>query len=127
VAFPSKRLRDHLTNRKRKKAVYNRDTHRVNVDIDIHACNTCGAWESKSEVCREVNETAIPHEAWCKFYPSLFNIEIEHRLEEEGKWYGSKWSPGYPAYDEAVERTKKAVKDSKERAKAFWASFGAKK
>jgi len=127
MAFLSKRLRDHLTNRKRKKAVYNRDTFRVNVDIDIHACNACGAWESKSEVCRAENETAIPHETWCKFYPSLFNIEIEHGLEESGKFWGSKWDPGCRAYDEAVERTQRAVKESKDKAKAFWASFGAKK
>jgi hypothetical protein len=35
MSFLSKRLRDHLTNRKRKIAKYNRDTHRVSVDFDI--------------------------------------------------------------------------------------------
>jgi hypothetical protein len=126
VAFPSKRIREFLAKRK-KKAVYNRDTYRVILAADIHACNTCQAWETKSELCRAENETPILHEPWCKFYPSLANIELEHRLEESGDWLGSKWDPKCWRYDENVERTKKAVKESKEKAKAFWASFGVKK
>jgi hypothetical protein len=92
MAFLSKRLRDHLTNRKRKIAKYNRDTHRVGVDIDIHACNECGGWETKGEEYHR-EETPVLHETFCSFYPSLANIALEHSLEDQRKWYGSKWDP----------------------------------
>lgn len=126
MAFPSKRLRE-LLHQKRKKALYNRDTHRAILAADIHACNTCDAWETKSELCRAENEVPIYHEPWCKFYPSLANLELEHRLDESHDWEGSKWDPNSARYEENVARTKRLFAEAKEKAKAFWATFGAKK
>lgn len=122
MAFLSKRLRDYLKNPKRKIAAQNRDTHRVCLDMDIHACNECGGWETKSETWRE--EFPVLHETWCSFYPSLANMELESQLETDGSWIFSKWNPLSREYKEAQERTKKALAEGKARAKAFWASFG---
>ena len=127
MVLPSKHLRDLIVrNARRKPATQNHDTHRVNVNVDIHACNTCGGWETKSETWRE--QFPIIHETWCKFYPSLANIELEAQLEQSGHWHLSKWDPrprfvGKNEYQEAVARTKAAVADAKRKGKEFWANL----
>lgn len=115
--------------KKRKITRYNRDTHRFMLAMDLHRCNTCHGCETRSEICREMNETPILHETWCKLYPSLVNVELEAKLEADGRWRDSKWDPrkrfiGVDEYTEARERTKKAVKESRAKGKAFWAAFG---
>ena len=127
MAFMSKRLRD-LLKKKRKPFKVNRDSFRVAEAINIQACNTCHGRETKSDTWRE--EFPILHEPWCKFYPSLANIELEARLEEQGHFLGSKWddTPSYfsTKYKENIERTKAAVKESKAKAKRFWDTFATK-
>lgn len=127
MVFLTKGLIESLS--KRKTTRYNRDTHRAMLAMDIHRCSTCHGYETRSEICREMNETPILHETWCKLYPSLANIELETSLAQDGKWDYSKWDPrkrfvGQDLYTEARERTKKAVKESEKAGKAFWAAFG---
>jgi len=111
MAFLSKRLRDHLTNRKRKIAKYNRNTHRVSVSFDIHACDECGGWETKGQDYHR-EETPILHETFCSFYPSLANIALEHGLEETRDWHGSKWDPRSLIHDQVHEACRKAKADA---------------
>jgi hypothetical protein len=71
-----------------KKFKMYRDSHRVSVDISIHACNECGGWEAGGS---RVDPCPVLHEVTCSFYPGPANLELEERLKKQSNWTGSKW------------------------------------
>lgn len=79
--------------KRRKPCLQNRDTHRVMLSVDIHACNTCGGWETKGYETQHV-EMQILHEPACPFYPSPANLELENGLRKNGTFENCKWDNG---------------------------------